>query len=368
MSTWLQTMTAPFVSTLKHPWVESMVRLSAVEDTLQALHPVLSLTEVRAQVVRIVDETPTTKTFVLSPNALWQGFRAGQFVRVGLEINGRRVERVYSLSSRPGARKLAITVKRQPAGRVSPHLHENIRVGDVLTLSQAEGDFVLPDAAHTPLPEKILLLSGGSGITPVMAMLRELQARNYQGDVVFFHVCRDAEELIFAKTLHAVEAAMPNLSLVKHFSQQSGHLSADMLRLEVPDIAERTTWMCGPAGFMQNVQTAWQKWGATAPLHNERFNAVPLVHAVAPGVPVQVTMDKAGTSFTTEGNAPLLVQAENAGYFPQYGCRMGICRSCQCTKKTGTVENLETGELSSAPNEPIRLCISVARSDVALDL
>jgi ferredoxin-NADP reductase len=368
MTTWLQTLAAPLASTLKHPWVESIVRLSAVEDTLQALHPVLSLTQVRARVVRIVDETPTTKTFVLQANALWQGFSAGQFVRVGLEINGRRVERVYSLSSRPGARKLAITVKRQTGGLVSQHLHTHTQVGDVLSLSQAEGDFVLPTYLTNDWPEKILLLSAGSGITPVMAMLRDLQARNYLGDVAFFHVCRNAQELTFAKTLQRMEADMPNLSLIKHFTQDSGHLTADILRFEVPDLAQRSTWLCGPQGMMQTVHTLWSDWKIAAPLHTERFTAPALFPAAAPGAPVAVSMANSGTSFMTEGNAPLLVQAENAGFFPKHGCRIGICRSCQCTKKSGTVENLQTGELSSAPNEPIRLCISVARSDLALDL
>jgi hypothetical protein len=94
----------PLVAALRHPWVESIVRLSAVEDALTAVHPLLSLTQVRARVVRIIDETASTKTFVLQPNALWLGAQAGQFVRVQMEIAGRRVERAYSLSSRPGSR------------------------------------------------------------------------------------------------------------------------------------------------------------------------------------------------------------------------------------------------------------------------
>ena len=86
------------------------------------------------------------------------------------------------------------------------------------------------------------------------------------------------------------------------------------------------------------------------------------------GTPASVTLANSGQSFVTQGNAPLLVQAENAGLSPKHGCRIGICRSCQCTKRSGTVENLQTGEISSLPNEQIRLCISAARSDVTLDL
>ena len=126
--------------------------------------------------------------------------------------------------------------------------------------------------------------------------------------------------------------------------------------------------MCGPSGFMDIVHQHWQASAMTAPLHSERFVAVPMLPTTAPGTPVTVTLASSARHFVTQGTDVLLVQAENAGLTPKHGCRMGICRSCQCTKKSGTVENLQTGEISSAPNESIRLCISVARSDLSLDL
>jgi ferredoxin-NADP reductase len=342
----------PLVKALRHPWVESIVRLSAVEDALAAVHPMLSLTDVRARVVRIVDETATTKTFVLQPNALWAGALAGQFVRVQLEINGRRVERAYSLSSQPGAGRIAFTVKRQDAGLVSQHLHRTVRMGDVLTISQAMGEFVLPQA----LPAKI------------MSMLRDLKARAYRGDVVFLHVCRAPDDLIFAAQLQAIAADFPSLRLVLHYDATAGHFSPQALVQQVADLSERSTWMCGPAGFMDAISASWEAAGLDSPLFSERFVGAPLLTSTAPGTPVQVVFAHSGSSFTTQGTAPLLVQAERAGLTPKHGCRIGICRSCQCVKTHGTVENLQTGELSSAPNELIRLCISTARTDVALAL
>lgn len=369
--TWAQTITPSLRAALQHPWVESIVRLSAVEDTLSALHPLLSLSHVRARVVRVLQETPSTKTFVLQPNALWAGAQAGQFVTVHLEINGRQVERIYSLSSRPGSRRLALTVKLQPEGLVSRHLHENVKAGDVLTISQANGDFVLP-LESSQLPEKILLLSAGSGITPVMAMLRDLQARclagDYAGDLVFLHICRNPEDLIFGDTLQTISNTLPNLKLVLHFTQTQGRFTSQDLLASVPDAALRTTWMCGPSDLMTNVQRFWSDKAIAAPLHSERFVGIPLLPAAAPGKPALVRLAGSGKSFTTSGTEPLLMQAERAGLTPKHGCRIGICRSCQCTKKSGTTENLQTGEISSAPNELIRLCISVARSDIALDL
>jgi ferredoxin-NADP reductase len=352
------------VKALRHPWVESIVRLSAVEDALAGVHPLLSLTAVRARVVRIVDETATTKTFVLQPNALWAGAQAGQFVRVQLEINGRRVERAYSLSSRTGARRIAFTVKRQDPGLVSNHLHTEVKVGDVLTISQALGEFVLPDT----LPAKLLLLSAGSGITPVMSMLRDLKARNYQGNVVFLHVCRAPDDLIFATQLQALAAEFAGLRLVLHYDASAGLFSPQVLAQQVPDLGERSTWMCGPAGFMDAISAYWETQGMDSSLFSERFVGAPVLPSTAPGTPVAVSFANSGTTFTTQGTDPLLVQAERAGLTPKHGCRIGICRSCQCVKASGTVENLQTGDVSSAPNELIRLCISTARSDVALAL
>lgn len=357
-----QAVNSPLIKALRHPWVESIVRLSAVEDALAALHPLLSLTMVRARVVRIVDETATTKTFVLQPNALWANAQAGQFVRVQLEINGRRVERAYSLSSRPGSRCIAFTVKRQDQGLVSAHLHRTVAVGDVLTISQALGEFVLPGA----LPSKILLLSAGSGITPVMSMLRELQARDFRGDVVFAHVCRAPDDLIFAAQLQTIAADFAALRVVLHFDAAVGPFSPAVLAQKVPDVAHRSTWMCGPAGFMDAISHHWEMEGLSAPLHSERFAGAPILPSTAPGTPVAVSCMASGATFTTQGAEPLLVQAERAGLTPKHGCRIGICRSCQCVKTSGTVENLQTGELTSAPNELIRLCISTARTDIVL--
>jgi ferredoxin-NADP reductase len=342
-----------------------MVRRTAVDDMLTALLPMLSLGEVRARVVSIVAETPDTKTFLLQPNTHWRGARSGQFIRVRLEINGKRVERVYSLSSPGGTAQIAITVKRQPGGLVSNHLHTVVKAGDVLTISQAAGDFTLPDPTQQPLPTRMLLLSAGSGITPVMAMLRSLHAARYTGDLVFVHMCRSAEDLIFAAELEQLQAQMQGLTLVRHFTEHHGRLNPALLSALVPELAHRETWMCGPGAWMDAVHAYWATQSEASSLHSERFGSAPQLLAFA-GAPAAVLCATTGKSFTTSGPDALLVQAERAGLAPKHGCRMGICASCQCTKSSGTVQNLVTGELSSAPNETIRLCISAARSDLTL--
>ena len=153
-----------------------------------------------------------------------------------------------------------------------------------------------------------------------------------------------------------------------HFDDSAGRFSTDTLQHLVPDLKERSTWLCGPSGLMDAVHQLWADQGIAAPLQSERFVAFEPLPAKAPGTPVQVRFTASQQGFITQGDAPLLVQAEQAGLYPKHGCRIGICRSCQCVKTTGTVENLQTGEVSSAPNALIRLCITAARSDVTLDL
>jgi ferredoxin len=160
---------------------------------------------------------------------------------------------------------------------------------------------------------------------------------------------------------------LPGLRLVQHFSASQGRFTEAELSAAVPDLAERATWVCGPGGLMDLVQRHWATAGLTAPLHSERFGAAPV--ALAPlSEPVRIELVASRRGFDSLGSASLLDQAEASGLAPKHGCRIGICRSCQCTKRSGTVQNLQTGELSSAPNELIRLCVSAARTDLTLEL
>jgi stearoyl-CoA 9-desaturase NADPH oxidoreductase len=185
--------------------------------------------------------------------------------------------------------------------------------------------------------------------------------------VAFVHLCRHPDEQIFADALRTLTAQMPGLQTALHFSAVTGRFGLADLHTRVPDVAERATWACGPASLLDTLQTHWQSAAIPAPLHTERFAAAPL--ALAPlSAPVRVEFRRGAKAFESLGSASLLDQAEAAGLAPKHGCRIGICRSCQCVKRSGTVQNLQTGELSSEPDELIRLCISAARTDLTLEL
>lgn len=349
---------------LRSPWLHPLNDTEAINGLLGDLNPMWSLNEIRAEVIARIQETPDTISLMLRPNRLWPGFRAGQHVTVTVEIDGVREQRVYSLSSAAAQDpQLRLTVKRQSQGRVSNWLHDVLRVGDVIALSEPSGDFTLPDMA-APL----LFLSAGSGITPMRALLDTLQARQQDGEkinAVFVHVCRNAREQIFADELDALARSLPGLRVeILHSAVQRPDL--DTLLARVPDYAARLSYLCGPASFMAAVEQRWQHDGIAARLRLERFGLAP--RAIDDGGRAEVRCAKSERVFSAATAEALLPAAEGAGLKPAYGCRIGICRSCLCRKKSGVVEDLVSGERSGAGEEWIRLCVSAPRSDLELDL
>ena len=348
--------------TLRSPWLHPLNDLQAVDELLERVNPMWALGRIRARVIEVRSETPDTKTFVLKPNARWAGHVAGQHCLIEMEINGVRQRRAFSLSS-ADSRHCSFTVRRQPGDGVTARMHAQLRVGSVLTLSSARGGFVLP----AQRPERLLMLGIGSGVTPLMAMLEQLHAEGYSGDIVFVHGSRTADDAIFAARLSALAARWPALKCLSHFSATHGHATFESIASRVPDYAQRHTLMCGPGGFMQCLIEGYAERGLSAQLQYERFGLPPR-RATAPGEALEVRCGPSERLFEAGPRQSLLEAAEAGGLSPKYGCRIGICRSCQCRKKSGSVENLLTGARSDAPDELIQLCISAARSDLELDL
>ncbi len=333
--------------------------LEPAEFWLSQIVPTFSLDEVRAEVVAVVDETHDMKTFVLAPNRRFRGHLAGQYVPVDVTIDGVRVRRCYSISSAPHDKRLAITVKRVPGGRVSTHLHQRVRRGEVLVLGQALGQFTLPARVDTPL----LLLSGGSGVTPVMSMLRELSRRDAVSDVVFLHAARSQRDVPFTRELAVLSERHRGLRVVYHLDDQHGRLDPSSL---VPDFATRRTFLCGPTGLMDAVTRSYESAGVAHRLELERFASAPYASVGTGGA--KVTLSRSGRTLRTLGSGTLLEELERGGERPAHGCRMGICNTCRCRKVSGLVEDARTGAVSDAPDEEIRLCTSIVRSDLELAL
>ncbi len=350
---------------LHSPWLHPLNDVEAINDSLALVNPLWSLNRIKARLLDIIPETPDTKTFVFAANRHWRGHAPGQHVVIEIEIEGRRYHRTFTVSSAPSAdARFSLTIKRTAHGKVTRWLHEHARPGDVLSVSEAAGEFVLPNSTG----ELLLMISAGSGITPVMSMLRELRSRAFAGNVVFLHVCRTRADEIFGAELRDLAAAWPAFDLRIIHDRKTGPLDAALLRQYVPDYARRQTFLCGPPRFMQMVRELWTTEGLEQHLSYEYFGLPPAETTASGELQAAVNCTRSDTRFETAGAQPLLVEAETAGLTPAFGCRIGICKTCQCRKRSGTVANLLTGEVSSEPNQVIQLCISAARSNLELDL
>jgi ferredoxin-NADP reductase len=343
-----------------------------VDRYVELVRPAFSLREVRAEVVAVRRPTARSVTLALRPNANWDGFRPGQFVRLSTEIDGVRHTRCYSPASSAHVGDLIeLTAHAQPDGAVSPVLRASARPGMVVSLSQAEGDFALPDER----PEQLLLISGGSGITPVMSMLRTLCHEGHRGPIAFLHYARDEHDVAYARQLAELAAGHANVRLLHGYSRAatgagelSGRFARAHLRAGGVDPAHALTFACGPVGLLDAVRATWADEGLEERLHVEQFTAPsPVVvdgdgHAAGSVRFARSGVEASGTAF------PLLDQAEAAGLTPTSGCRMGICHTCTCRKLEGAVRDLRTGEVSTAPDELIQICVNAPVGDVTLDI
>ncbi len=336
---------------------------------MHEVDPAWSLDTLRARVVDIVAETHDVRTFVLAPNRLWPGHLAGQFVTVEVAVGGARVQRCYSISSAPGADVIAITVKRVAGGRVSTWMHDHLRRGDVVTLGAPSGQFVVPVPTA-----KLLLLSGGSGATPVMSILRDLVRRDAVRDVVFVHAARSKRDVVFERELEALARRHTGLRLAFFLetddSTRGGRLDASKLYTVVPDLHDRETMLCGPSAMMDALAPIWIDARIEHRLKIERFAPPVRTAGTSTAEPnaVKLALLRSGRCVVTTQSATILEQLEQAGERPANGCRMGICNSCVCRKRSGVVEDIVTGTVSSEPDEDIRLCVSRARTDIELAL
>jgi len=330
---------------------------------LARIDPAWSLDCVRARVVARVDENADTLSLWLKPNRRWRGHRAGQHVELTVEIAGVTRRRVFSLSNARGSgRLIRLTLQRQAAGGVTDWLHANARPGLVVEIGPAGGEFVLPE----PTPGRLLMIAGGTGITPLLAMLSHLADRGSTADIMLFQLFRLPAERLFADELDTLARRLPGLRVIAHCSSENGRLGADELASRVPDLAQRTTLLCGPETLMADVTETWAALGLETGLRTERF-AAPRPPA-GDGSVARVHAVESEQVFTQSADLTLLESAEAAGLEPKFGCRAGLCRTCLCRKRSGRVRNLVTGLVSDQTDEWVQLCVSVAESDLELVL
>ncbi|MDT7745817.1 MAG: stearoyl-CoA 9-desaturase oxidoreductase [Actinomycetota bacterium] len=320
------------------------------DDYLTLLNPLWSARELRGKIVKVVPETDDAATLVIKPGWGWSfDHQPGQYVGIAVQVDGRFHWRSYSLTSPPkrDAGHLSVTIKAQPEGFLSQHLVRGVAPGTIVRLAPPQGDFVLPE----PPPKKILFLTAGSGVTPIMAFLRTLDRRRTMPDVVVVHSAPDPEHFLFSDELADLDQRYGSVSVTRRHTTEEGHLDLHDLSEVCPDWTEREAWVCGPNAMLDEAEEVWEAEGGT------------------------VTFSQSETEVEVDGATTLLEGGEQAGLQLPFGCRMGICHTCVVPLRSGTVRDLRDGTEHRADGSggqswdavKIQTCITAAAGDCVVD-
>lgn len=336
------------------------------DDYLQLVNPLWSARELRGRVVEVRRETADSATLVIRPGwGFSHDYQPGQYVGIGVLIDGRWRWRSYSLTSAPVVtgdrrdRTISITVKAMPEGFLSSHLVDGVAAGTIVRLADPQGNFVMPD----PAPEKVLFVTAGSGITPVMSMLRTLARRDQITDIVHLHSAPTAADVLFGAELQALEREHPSYRLQLRETRSQGRLSLENLGEQVSDWTERQVWACGPEAMLADAERVWAEAGLADQLHLERF----AVSRAAPhGAGGTITFARSGKTVEADAATSVLEAGEGAGELMPFGCRMGICQSCVVELVDGHVRDLRNG-VEAEPGTRIQTCISAPSGDCVVD-
>jgi ferredoxin-NADP reductase len=355
---------------LRSPLVDLLTGPHGVDRYTELVEPTWTLGDSRAKVVAVRRQTTRSVTLTLEPNAAFRAvspvaslapgavspLRAGQHINLSVEVDGRRLTRCYSPANAENDALIELTVGLHDGGAVSQHLYRNARPGMVVGLEGVGGEFVLP----ANRPRRILFVSGGSGITPVLSMLRTLIAEGHTGEVAFVHYARTATEACYRDEL----AELPGVRVLHGYTRSDdagdlvGRFGPEHLAGAMPN--PEAVFACGPPALVDGVRAQ-----CPAALSESFVPPVFTVPSEASGG--RVAFADSGVDVVDDGRS-LLEQAEAAGLSPQSGCRMGICHTCTRRKTNGAVKNLITGAVSTTDGEDVQICVTAPVGDVELAL
>jgi len=334
------------------------------DDYLELINPLWSTRELRGRIERIEPEAENAVTIVIKPGFEWEGHEPGQYLRVGVVVDGVHHWRAYSLTSDPGRSDgcICITPKLVEQGTVTPYLLKQAKPGALVRLGGVEGGFVLPD----PLPEKLLFISAGSGITPIMSMLRHLDHRDELDDAVHIHSARTDRGVIFGERLCSLQARREGYALKLRLTGVEGRLAPGDLDSVCPDWRERETFLSGPEAMIDAMLEHWEREANPDRLHLERFQ--PKITGAEEGEGGEIKFLKSDTTAESDGSKPILVAGEEAGLELPFGCREGICHTCIGKLCSGRVRDMRNGKVYGTDGEMIRTCISAPEGAIEVEL
>jgi ferredoxin-NADP reductase len=335
------------------------------DDYLELINPLWSTRELRGRIEEIRKETDEAVTVLIRPGWEWEGHEPGQYLRIGFVVDGVHHWRAYSLTSDPGRPDgfISITPKLVEEGTVTPWLVRKAKPGTVVRLGGVEGTFKLPD----PPPEKILYISAGSGITPIMSMLRDLDRREEIHDIVHLHSARTPDGIIFNEQLRDIDERNDGFRLHVQLTGEHGRLKPEDLDELCPDWKDREIFMSGPGEMLDAFEAHVDEHGDCDKLHMERFQPV-IGGDGGEGEGGTIKFLSSDTEAESDGSQPILVAGEEAGLELPFGCRMGICHTCVGRLCSGKIRDLRTGEVQEAEGEIVRTCIHAPEGPIEIDL
>jgi len=345
--------------------VQQLFKPLQPDDYLEMINPLWTTKELRGKVERVEPQGCEAASILIRPGYEWPGHNPGQYVRLGVVIDGVYHWRAYSLTSDPSPEDglISVTPKKVDSGVVSPYLVQKIQPGDLVRLGEVEGVFTLPE----PLPSKMLFISAGSGITPIMSMLRSLDHRDALRDVIAIHSARTRDQVMFLSVLEDLDNRHEGMRLDLRLTSERGRLSPSDLDELCPDWREREAFCSGPGEMLDALIEHWENNGDPDRLHFERFQ--PKIGGDgAAGEGGEVCFLDSEKSVECDGGTSILEAGEKAGLNLAYGCRIGICHTCVGTLKSGKLRDLRSGDVLEPTEQDVRICINTAEGDVKLEL
>ena len=346
--------------------LESLSSPLLPDDYLELVNPLWSTRELRGRIVMVMHETANSDTFLIKPGYSWPGHKPGQYVRIGIDIDGVRHWRAYSLTSDPYREDglISITPKLVDEGKVSPYLVRAARPGTIVSLSNIEGEFVLTD----PPPRKLLFISAGSGVTPIMSMLRHLDHYDQLTDAVLLHSARHTDDVIFGDELRRLAEARNGFRLHEQLTGAYGRMGPDDLEALCPDWREREVYLSGPGEMLDAFTAHVEQHADCDRLHMERFQPKLGLGENGAGEGGAIRFLASDCEAASDGKTPIIVAGEGKGLDLPFGCREGICHTCVGELRSGRVRDLRNGQVYGQEGEVIRTCISAPEGPIEIDL
>lgn len=349
------------------------------EPLVQWLIPQWRNDRIRSKVMTVRHESSDMYTLVIKPSSAFKIFLAGQYIELTVMKEGAWMSRFFSISSSPEyfqqSGLIEISIRIQDKGLITPWLLTALKKGSVVNLIQAQGEFVLPSQAAP-----MLMIAGGSGITPLRSMLQELSLEKEESasdkkgvyperDVTLMFYARSSEHFLFEKELQNMHDTHHWLNVVFIDSDKSGFFKEEHLLQSCPDALNRQVYICGPAPMITAVRNELkQAQFKDARVHYEFFGPEPMANAAVGSANVLFQASNKQVSVEDGNEKSLLTLAQEQNTNPVFGCGMGVCHQCICQKKSGVVYNQKTQQYSDTGHQDIQLCISVPVGDVVLDL